>query len=610
MSFLPVCQKDLEKLGLSSVDFIIIGGDAYVDHPSFGSALIGRVLEDAGYSVGIIAQPDWTNPNDFKKLGKPNLAFLVTAGNIDSMVARYTANRKRRSDDAYSPGGFPGKRPDRASIVYTSVLKGLFKNSPVILGGLEASLRRLAHYDYWSDRVRRSLLADAKADLLVYGMAEQTILEIAGQLAAGRNIAETGNIPGTVVRRKDAPADALLLPAFEECVSSKQAFLESFRIQYANTDPFTAKTLAEKTGDSYIIQFPPAMPLEQEALDHVYALAFTRRWHPDYDKFGGVPALEEVKFSITHTRGCFGACNFCALTFHQGRIVSSRSEQSLLDEAALIAALPDFKGYIHDVGGPTANFAHAACTKQSTQGACRNRQCLFPSPCPSLDTSHARYTAILRKMRNLPGIKKVFIRSGLRHDYILAGDNTEFIDELVRHHISGQLKLAPEHASAVVLACMGKPPIEAYLQFREIFDRKNSEIGKKQYIIPYLISSHPGSSIKEAVEMALFLKNNGFIPDQIQDFYPTPGTLSTCMYHTGIDPRNGCEVYVPKNEKERKIQRALLQFHRKENHNLVREGLRLAGRPELFSMLTGVRSHHMQNRTRPATHHRGKKQSR
>jgi uncharacterized radical SAM protein YgiQ len=612
MSFLPVCRKDLETRGWTSLDFIIINGDAYVDHPSFGSAVIGRVLENAGFKVGIISQPDWTNPADFKKLGRPDLAFLVSAGNIDSMVARYTANKKRRSEDSYSPGGYAGKRPDRASIVYTSVIKGLFKKTPVILGGLEASLRRLSHYDYWSDKVRRSILADSKADLLVYGMAEKTIITIAEKLKNHTEIARITDIPGTVVKMKDAPEGAVLLPEYSKVQNDKQAYLESFKTQDANTDPFSAKTLAEKTNNYWIVQNPPAKPLSQSELDQVYALPYTRQWHPDYDKFGGIPALEEVKFSIIHTRGCFGACNFCALNFHQGRIVSCRSTRSVLAEAELISKFPDFKGYIHDLGGPTANFAHAACKKQASEGACAHRQCLYPEPCPSLDTSHQRYLDTFRKMRKLPGIKKVFIRSGLRHDYILAGNNSDFIDELVEHHISGQLKLAPEHASPEVLACMGKPQIDAYIKFKEIFDKKNRELGKKQYIIPYLISSHPGSDMNQAVETALFLKKNGFIPDQIQDFYPTPGTLSTCMYYTGFDPRNNKKVYVPRGERERKIQRALLQFHRRENHALVREGLKNCGKSELFSVLTGTnpRHQHRKSRTQPGKHHHEKKRSR
>ncbi len=612
MSFLPVCRDDILSRGWAALDFIIITGDAYVDHPSFGTALISRLLESEGYRVGIIAQPDWTNPKDFAVLGKPELAFLVTAGNVDSMVNRYTASKKKRSEDTYSPGGIGGRRPDRASIVYTSVIKGLFKNCAVILGGIEASLRRLSHYDYWSDKVRRSILADSKADMIIYGMAEKAMLETARKLKSGEKISALQNIPGTVVKYMSLPENALELPAFSQVSSSKEAFLESFRIQYHNTDPFHAETLAEKTGDFYIIQNPPAKPLSSEEMDRVYSLPYSRQWHPMYDPIG-VPALEEVKFSIIHNRGCFGGCSFCALTFHQGRIISVRSDESVLTEAGQISRLADFKGYIHDVGGPTANFSHPACSGQLKKGACPDRQCLTPEPCPALDAGHERYTELLKKIRRLPGIKKVFIRSGLRYDYILAGDNECFLTELISHHISGQLKIAPEHASREVLHLMGKPSIEKYMEFKKIFEDENRRLGKKQYLLPYMIASHPGSTVKDAVETAMFLKENRFIPDQVQDFYPTPGTVSTAMYYTGRDPFSGKEIHIPRGERERKIQRALLQFNRKENRKFVEEGLKTAGRTDLLYFLTGREISPYQSRKGripQAKHHHGTKRSR
>lgn len=608
MSFLPVSKKDLEKRNWDSLDFIIISGDAYVDHPSFGTAIISRILESKGYKVGILAQPDWKSPESFTALGEPNLAFLVTSGNIDSMVNHYTANKKKRCKDLYSPGGEAGNRPDRALLVYTSIIKRFYKNTPVILGGMEASLRRLAHYDYWSNKVRRSVLLDSKADLLVYGMAENTICLIAEKLKRGKLISAISNIPGTVVKSKTLPSSALELPAFEKITESKEKFAESFKVQFNNTDPFSGKKLSEKTGDFYIIQNPPAKPLTTAEMDYTYSLPYTKQWHPMYEKAGGIPALEEVKFSITHNRGCFGGCNFCALTFHQGRIIRTRSEQSIIKEAKELTAMPDFKGYIHDVGGPTANFRHTACKKQESKGACQDKQCLYPKACSALNSDHNDYMHLLRELRNLPNVKKVFVRSGIRFDYFLEAKNDKLLTEFIKHHVSGQLKLAPEHASAKVLAYMGKPKIDKYIEFHQKFTAINKKLGKKQYIIPYLISSHPGSKIEDAIETALFLKKNHFVPDQIQDFYPTPGTISTCMYYTGIDPLSTKKIHVTFSERERKIQRALMQFNKEENRKLVIEGLKKAGRSDLINVL--LSGSHYRNKTQQGKRHPGKTRSR
>ncbi len=587
--FLPITRTEAAKRGWKELDFIIISGDAYVDHSSFGAALIGRVLEADNYRVGIIPQPDWRNVENFRSLGRPRLAFLITSGNVDSMVNHYTANHRPRREDSYSPGGETGRRPDRAVLVYTTMVRQAFKNVPVILGGIEASLRRLSHYDYWSDSVRRPIIADAKADLLVYGMGESAVREIAARLAAGEPIASIRNVRGTVYRASkhqlSSPSliDSITLPGYERTSQDTEAFLEHVTLQYANSDPVTAKTLIEPLPEGFVIQNPPSLPLDQHELDRIYELPFNRNVHPSYKKQGGVPALHEVQFSLTSTRGCFGDCSFCSLTLHQGRAVRSRSHDSLLREARELASHPDFKGYIHDVGGPTANFRFPACPKQATKGSCLTKQCLYPEPCAALRADHDDYLELLRKLRSLPGVKKVFIRSGIRYDYVLRDPNAkQFIQELCAHHVSGQLKVAPEHVSPEVLKRMGKPGIEIYDRFRNEFIQENKRTGKKQYLLPYFISSHPGSTLENAVELALYVKKNRFVPKQVQDFYPTPGTLATCMYYTGTDPRSGEKVYIPRSERERNLQRAILQFTNPKNHPKVREGLKRAGREDLI----------------------------
>ncbi len=594
-TFLPISRDDMSAHGWEICDFIIISGDAYVDHPSFGAAIIGRHLESLGYRVGIIPQPDWTDAESFRVLGRPGFAFLVTAGNLDSMVNHYTSAKKRRKTDAYSPGGASGMRPDRAVITYTSRAKQAYNGVPVILGGVEASLRRLSHYDYWSDAIRRSILLDAKADLLVYGMGERPLAEIARLLSTGTPASGITGIPGTVWKTRDPPS-ALELPPFETLESDKtadrgrgaggaaagRAFAESTRIRLENQDPFTARTLAERYGDWYAVQAPPAHPLGTGELDRVYGLPFTRRWHPRYDAAGGVPALEEVRFGITASRGCFGGCSFCALGQHQGRIVTTRSRESILAEARAFTRDPEFKGIIHDVGGPTANFRIASCTRQTDRGCCSDKQCLYPEPCSALEADHSDLAELLEKLRALPGIKKVFIRSGIRYDYLLEDRDERFFDDLVKYHVSGQLKVAPEHTSRKVLEAMGKPPIEVFSEFAKMFKSKSSRAGKKQYLIPYFITAHPGTGLDEAIDLALFLKSYGFIPDQVQEFLPTPGTVSTCMYATGVDPRTMKPVYVPRSREEREMQRALVHFHKPRNRALVRKALRKAGREDLI----------------------------
>ena len=580
--FLPCTAEELAVLGWDRCDFIIISGDAYVDHASFGTAIIGRILEAEGFRVGIIAQPDWKDDESVRIFGRPRLGFLVTAGNLDSMVANYTAAKKRRRQDSYSPGGEGGRRPDRATAVYANLVRRAYKKVPVIIGGIEASLRRLAHYDYWSDSLRRSMLLDSKADMLVYGMAEQSICEIARRMDAGVSVREITDIPGTVVRiqQEELPEGTVLLPSHDLLKIDKKAYAESFRLQLENSDAFNGRPLYEAYGASGILQLPPSRPLKQAEMDRVYALPFVRDRHPSYTE--AVPALEEVRFSLVSSRGCFGSCSFCALTFHQGRIIQSRSHQSLIGEAGKITAMPDFKGYIHDVGGPTANFRHPACKKQLKAGACTDRMCLFPEPCPSLDADHSDYISVLRKLRSLPEVKKVFIRSGIRFDYLLAAGNGDFLQELCEHHVSGQLKVAPEHVSARVLSAMGKPPHKVYLDFKRRYEEKNKALGKNQYIVPYFISSHPGSTLEDAIELALFFRQQRFIPEQVQDFYPTPGTVSTCMYYTGIDPRSMKSIYIPRSYEEKQMQRALLQFNRPENSDLVRRALEKAGRRDLI----------------------------
>jgi len=584
LDYLPVSRQDLERRGWPELDFVLVSGDAYVDHPSFGAALIARLLESRGYRTGIIPQPDWRNVEDFRRLGRPRLAFLITAGNMDSMVSNYSVSRHRRRRDAYSPGGRPGLRPDRATIVYTVCAKQAYKNVPVILGGLEASLRRLSHYDYWSDSVRRSVLLDAKADLLVYGMGELAILEIAEILAEGTPVGEITGVPGTVFRRSNLEAlgSYNLLPAFEEVRTEKRAFMVSFRLQSENCDPITAKICVEPSGDGYLVQNPPARPLSQFELDALYELPYTRDVHPMYLSGGGVKAIEEVRFSLVSSRGCYGGCSFCSLGFHQGRIVQARSHSSLLREAEGLTRLPGFKGYIHDVGGPTANFRMPACNDQLQRGSCRNRQCLFPAPCRNLEVSHRDYLVLLRRLRQVRGVKKVFIRSGVRFDYLLADPDRSFFRELCEHHISGQLKVAPEHVSTRVLDLMGKPGIEVFERFKEKYEEINRELGKRQYLVPYFISSHPGADLGAAVELAEYLRDTGFIPDQVQDFYPTPGTLSTCMYWTGVDPRTMKAVYVARSRQEKAMQRALIQFRDPKNRRLVSQALLMAGRKDLI----------------------------
>ncbi len=583
--FLPISPQDLQERGISQLDFVYVIGDAYVDHPSFGHAIISRVLEAHGYQVGIISQPDWKDPASVTVLGRPRLGFLVSAGNMDSCVNHYSVSRKRRSSDAYTPGGVMGKRPDHASAVYGNLIRRAYRDIPIILGGIEASLRRMAHYDYWTDRFKRSVLLDSQADLISYGMGERSIVEIADALASGISIRDVTFIPGTMYRTKDISGlyEPVILPSYEAMKADKALYAKSFAIQNENTDSCTGKPLAEEyPGGVYVVQNPPQPPLSTEEMDAVYALPYARTYHPSYEKLGGVPAISEIKFSLISNRGCFGGCSFCALTFHQGRTVQTRSHESILEEAGLLIKDPEFKGYIHDVGGPTANFRHPSCQKQLTLGVCKNRQCLFPSPCKNLYVDHSDYLELLRKLRALPGVKKVFVRSGIRFDYLLADRDDKFFRELVEHHISGQLKVAPEHISDPVLRCMGKPENAVYNRFVEKYKKLNRDMGKNQFLVPYLMSSHPGSTLKEAVELAEYLRDLGYMPEQVQDFYPTPSTLSTVMYYTGLDPRNMKPVYVCRNPHEKAMQRALIQYRNPKNYDLVREALILAGRGDLI----------------------------
>ena len=584
--FLPVSRADMKRRGWEQCDFVYVIGDAYVDHPTFGHAIISRVLEDAGYKVGIISQPDWKNPESILALGEPRLAFLVMGGNMDSMVNHYSVSKRRRKTDAFTPGGCLGKRPDHAAVVYCNLIRRSFPHKPVIVGGIEASLRRLAHYDYWSDSLKRSLLLDSQADLLLYGMGERSIVEVAEALDSGLDISDITYIRGSVYKTRSLESvyDALTLPSYEALCADRRTYAESFYKQYCNTDPFIAKRLAEpyeKEG-CWVIQNPPQEPLTTEEMDHVYALPYMRTYHPSYEKAGGVPAIEEVKFSLTSNRGCFGGCSFCALTFHQGRIVQTRSHEAIIDEAKQVIQDPDFKGYIHDVGGPTANFRHPSCQKQLTKGVCPNRQCLFPTPCKNLQVDHRDYLELLRKLRALPGVKKVFIRSGIRFDYLLCDKDDTFLKEMVKHHISGQLKVAPEHVADPVLKMMGKPPNAVYQKFIAKYQRLNEKLGMKQYVVPDLMSSHPGSTLKEAVKLAEYLRDLGYMPEQVQDFYPTPSTISTVMYYTGLDPRTMEPVYVPTNPHEKAMQRALIQYRDPKNYALVREALEKAGRQDLI----------------------------
>lgn len=582
--FLPICKEDMEKRGWTQLDFVYVSGDAYVDHPSFGPAIITRILESYGYKVGIIAQPDWKDKNSVTILGEPRLGFLVSAGNMDSMVNHYSVSKKRRRTDAYTPGGVAGHRPDYAAVVYGNLIRQTYKHTPIILGGIEASLRRMAHYDYWSNKLKRSILLDSGADIISYGMGERSIIAIAEALDAGLDVKDITYIDGTVCKVKDLDSvyDYIRLPSYEDLKTDKLEYARSFYTQYCNTDPFSGKRLVEPYNDHlYVVQNPPSKPLTMEEMDQVYSYPYMRTWHPSYDAAGGVPAIQEVKFSLISNRGCFGGCSFCALTFHQGRIIQTRSHESLVEEAKMMTQDKDFKGYIHDVGGPTANFRAPSCQKQLTKGVCPNKQCLFPKPCKNLRADHRDYIKLLRKLRKIDGVKKVFIRSGIRFDYVLADPDDTFLRELCEYHVSGQLKVAPEHVSDPVLQKMGKPEYSVYQKFVEKYNQMNKKLRKDQYLVPYLMSSHPGSTLKEAVNLAEHLRDFGYMPEQVQDFYPTPSTLSTCMYYTGVDPRNMQPVYVPKNPHEKAMQRALIQYRDPKNYDLVMEALKKTGRMDL-----------------------------
>ena len=582
--FLPITKEDMLERGIEQFDFVYVIGDAYVDHPSFGPAIISRILESRGFSVGIISQPDWKDDESISILGEPRLGFLVSGGNMDSMVNHYSVSKKRREADSFTPGGIMGKRPDYATVVYCNLIRRTYKKTPIIIGGIEASLRRLAHYDYWSNKLKRSILLDSGADLISYGMGERSIVEIAEALESGIDVKDITFIDGTVykTKEKDSIYDAIWLPEWDEIKDNKRTFAESFYTQYCNTDPFSGKRLVEGYGTNFVVQNPPQKPLSQEEMDAVYALPYMRNYHPSYEEAGGVPAIREIKFSLVSNRGCFGGCSFCALTFHQGRIIQTRSHESIIEEAKIITQDPEFKGYIHDVGGPTANFRAPACQKQLTKGACPNKQCLFPTPCKNLEVDHKDYIALLRKLRELPKVKKVFIRSGIRFDYLMADKDKSFLRELCEHHVSGQLKVAPEHISNAVLKRLGKPSVEVYNKFVQAYKDMNKKIGKEQYLVPYLMSSHPGSTLKEAIELAEYLRDLGYMPEQVQDFYPTPSTISTCMYYTGRDPRTMEEVYVSTNPHEKAMQRALIQYRNPKNYDLVYEALMKAGRQDLI----------------------------
>lgn len=614
MAFMPISKKDMQDRGIEQLDFVYIIGDAYVDHPSFGVAIISRLLEYHGYTVGIIAQPDWHNTKDFIKLGKPRLAWLVTAGNIDSMVSHYTVAKRRRSDDAYSAGGRNGKRPDRAATVYCKLCRQAAPEIPVLCGGLEVSLRRFAHYDYWKDCVMPSVLADTKADLLMYGMGEHQMIEIADRLNAGESIKSMRDIRGTcyLCDPVETPYGAVQCPSFDEVAGNKMLYAKACRIQYDQQDEVYGKMIIQRQGDKMLVQNPPALALTTEELDLVYSLPYERTYHPCYESQGGVPSIEEVQFSITHNRGCFGFCNFCSIALHQGRRVTVRSEESVLEEAHKLVAMPNFKGYIHDVGGPTANFRGPSCEKQLKSGLCKGRKCLAPSPCRNLHVDHTEYLQMLRKLRKIDGVKKVFIRSGIRYDYLIEDKDDEFMRELIEHHISGQLKVAPEHCSAAVLDKMGKPHIEAYKRFQKKFYEITKQKGKEQYLVPYLMSSHPGSKLSDAVELAMFLKENRIRPEQVQDFYPTPGTLSTCMFYTGLDPYTLEPVYIAKDPKEKAMQRALLQYYKPENQRKIIEALEKAGRRDLIGhgqgkLVAPDREYMKKQQDRQAVKARGKK---
>ena len=583
--FLPINRKEMKERGWTQPDFVYVVGDAYVDHSSFGSAIISRLLEAHGYKVAMLCQPDWKDENSIREFGEPRLAFLVSAGNMDSMVNHYSVSKKHRLTDAYSPGGKTGCRPDRAVTVYSNLIRRTYKHTPIILGGIEASLRRLSHYDYWSDKVRRSVLIDSGADLISYGMGEHSIIEIAEALDSGLSIEDITFIRGTVYRTKTLEnlSDYILLPSFEQTQTDKKAYADSFRIQHENTDAITAKILVEdNTTRGYVVVNPPALPLTMQEMDDVYDLPYQRAWHPIYDKDGGIPAFSEIKYSITNNRGCFGGCNFCALTYHQGRTVQVRSHASMLKEARQFTTETDFKGNIHDVGGPTADFRMPSCEKQLTKGVCARKQCLFPQPCKNLKVDHSDYLKLLREMKAIPGVKKIFVRSGIRFDYLMADSDRSFFKELVKDHVSGQLRVAPEHVSDPVLSCMGKPKHVVYEGFLREFDKITKACHKEQYAIPYFMSSHPGCGLKEAVELAEYIRDLGYTPEQVQDFYPTPATVSTCMYYTGLNPMTMEPVYVPRNPHEKAMQRALIQFKDPKNYDLVKEALVKAGRTDLI----------------------------
>ena len=599
--FLPICRDDMEKRGWSEADFVFVIGDAYVDHPSFGPAIISRLLERYGYKVCIIAQPDWKNDKSIDVFGKPRLGFLVCGGNMDSMVNHYSVSKKRRQKDAYSPGGEMGLRPDYATTVYCNLIRRTYKDVPIIIGGIEASLRRMAHYDYWSDKLKHSILVDSSADILSYGMGEHSMIEIAEALDSGINVSDITYVRGTCYRTKDISGvseDAILLPDYDSLTRDRLEYARSFYTQYINTDPYSAKTLVEGYGNrGYVVQNPPAYPLTQMEMDDVYDLPYMNNYHPIYESKGGIPAISEIKFSLTSNRGCFGGCSFCALTFHQGRIIQTRSHESLIREAEQMTHDPDFKGYIHDVGGPTANFRHKSCAKQDRYGVCTNKQCLFPEPCRNLKVDHKDYIELLRKLEAIPGVKKVFIRSGIRFDYVMADSSDEFLKELCEKHISGQLRVAPEHVSDNVLKMMGKPKNSVYESFIARYQKVNARTGKKQFVVPYLMSSHPGSTLKEAVELAEYVRDIGYMPEQVQDFYPTPSTISKCMYYTGVDPRTMQPVYVPHNPHEKAMQKALMMYRKPENYDLVKEALIKAGRQDLigFDKKCLIRPRKMEN---------------
>lgn len=579
-------MEDMKKRGWTQADFVFVIGDAYVDHPSFGSAIISRLLERYGYKVCMIAQPDWKNDKSIDVFGRPRLGFLVCGGNMDSMVNHYSVSKKRRQKDAYSPGGQMGLRPDYATTVYCNLIRRTYKDVPIIIGGIEASLRRMAHYDYWSDKLKHSILVDSSADILSYGMGEHSMIEIAEALDSGIDVKDITFVRGTCYRTKDisgVPEDSIILPDYDSLSKDRLEYARSFYTQYINTDPYSAKTLVEGYGNrGYVVQNPPAYPLTQMEMDDVYDLPYMNNYHPIYEEAGGIPAISEIKFSLTSNRGCFGGCSFCALTFHQGRIIQTRSHESLIKEAERMTHNPDFKGYIHDVGGPTANFRHKSCAKQDKYGVCTNKQCLFPEPCRNLKVDHKDYVELLRKLEAVPGVKKVFIRSGIRFDYVMADSNDEFLKELCEKHISGQLRVAPEHVSDNVLRMMGKPQNSVYEKFIDRYKRVNAKTGKQQYVVPYLMSSHPGSTLKEAVELAEYVRDIGYMPEQVQDFYPTPSTISTCMYYTGVDPRTMKPVYVPHNPHEKAMQKALMMYRKPENYDLVKEALIKAGRQDLI----------------------------